>query len=278
MTEPSEKNAGVLSAAWNRSIAMKGDPAMDRKMWLSIGFAIGVASLLIVGSAQASMINVPDASFEDPVVPAGDGYHYCPAGPWTGQRSMVLNPPEYNAAWGDHILAAKDGDQIGVLNGSSDYTWMTQDLADTYQAGGNYTLSVSMASGNKAGPMLDPSNLTMMLGYWTGDTDPTFIGRAYHYPTIVAQRIVQWNEVSGTSWADFSFSTGAIAADSPAVGKPITIWFGDEDTGWPMPNYYDSGIWCLDSVQLSAIPEPSTIALALSGAFVLVACAWRKWK
>ena len=80
-------------------------------------------------------------------------------------------------------------------------------------------------------PMLEP--LTVMLGYWAGPSDPTFIGRSYQYPTVVSQTIVQWNQVTDTTWADFSFDTGSIASNSDAVGKQIVVWFGDEDTGWP---------------------------------------------
>jgi autotransporter-associated beta strand protein/T5SS/PEP-CTERM-associated repeat protein len=225
---------------------------MDRKIGLSIVFVIGVALLLIAGPVQAISINVPNAGFESPVVPPADGYSYN-ASPWGGQRSLVLNPPEYNAAWSDTVLPALDGDQIGICNGRTDYTWMTQDLADTYQAGGSYSLSVSMATANLGGGLMQPlSNLTAMLGYWAGDSDPVFIGRTFHYPTAVGQTIVTATQVSNTTWASFTVNTGAIAADSPAVGKPITIWFGNEDTGWDIPGYELSGIWALDDVQLSA--------------------------
>jgi hypothetical protein len=247
---------------------------MDRNMCFSIVLVLGAVVLLTAGSVQASIITVSNSDFETPVVPSDSGYHYNPSGGWVGQRSMVMNPPEYNAAYGDTVPAAKEGNQIGVLNGNTDYTWMTQDLTDTYQAGQDYTLQVSMASASN--PMLEPSNLTVMLGYWSGN-DPIFIGRSFSYPTAVAQRIVKWNEVSHTSWADFTVNTGVIAADNPAVGKPITVWFGDEDTGWPS-QYWLSGIWCVDDCHLSSVPEPNMIALALSGVFALAASAWRKRK
>ena len=250
---------------------------MDRKLWLSIVLFIGVASLLIVGSAQAATITVPDASFESPVVPSSTGFTGA-GGDWPlGLRCSYVNPSEYNAAYADTVPAAPDGAQVAYLNGSTDYTWIGQNLVDTYQAGADYTLTVAVASDSH--PMLEPSNLTLMLGYWAGTSDPYFIGRGYQYPTAVAQTIAHWNEVTDTSWATFTVDTGTIAAESAAVGQPITVWFGDENTGWPA-QYWLSGVWCVDNCQLSAttVPEPSTIALLLSGAFALVAYAWRKRK
>jgi hypothetical protein len=137
-----------------------------------------------------------------------------------------------------------------------------QDLASTFEAGKEYTLSMDAAMAR--GAAVEGQILEMRLGYWP-ETPDTTAG-----PTIIAQKNIAYDQIT-ESWGSYAISSSAVTGD--AVGKNIVVYITQGAPLVPSTQQY-----YVDNVQLSAIavPEPGTIAILASGILGLAAFVWRK--
>ncbi len=193
--------------------------------------AVAVALFALSASADAALIPVPDASFEDHVLTEG-GYEDIAAGTYTGAWECHAGD-----AWVDYgywrgegwseDLYAHSGNNKAYAYG--DYIY--QILDDTFVEGVTYTLSV-----------------------WAGQPWEGYASGWWLYFTT-EDHTVELAEASGTaglSWEQVGLAYTATAADA---GKKIgiKIW-GDEEVSF-------------DDVSL--IPEPATLGLLGLGALML---------
>jgi hypothetical protein len=216
-------------------------------------------------AAHAGTITVENPSFETPALtdPAylQIGVWETAIAPWVGHQGYLLNKPLYSAG-----SVAADGNQsMYVWTGDPDPSnrpFFYQSLTTNFEAGQDYTMTLAATMFVlAAGPAVEGQTLEMSLGYWEeGQTGTTG-------PTLVAQRLIAYNEIN-FAWQDYSVSSGAIAADSPAVGKPIVVFVSQGNNPYVTgPQYEFDNVRC-ESVP---VPEPGAIALlsiALIGLFL----------
>jgi hypothetical protein len=238
---------------------------------------LGLFALLAVAPVSAEVIAIPNGDFESPVIDPAvfiygqiyDAVDFPLLAPWQLWQGALTNPTTLGnlpyPGFSQYLIdMTGHGDQCGYLfcndPDASNKPYWYQDLAATFDAGKEYTLSVS---GAVIGGVATPGQtLEMRLGYWA-DGDTALTG-----PTIVAQRLIADTEISAL-WTDYSIASGAIPAE--AAGKPIVVYFAQGDNPYVQgPQYY------IDNVQMTAVPEPGTIAILASGILGLVIFARRK--
>jgi hypothetical protein len=213
------------------------------------------------GLARADSIAVLNSSFESPDVSASP-YYAMAIDDWgrgNGSEGTILN----NNVYGDN-LAGCDGSQMAfvpVYNPGWGSGLIYQDLAATFEAGKTYTLTAAFALFSHE-PDAPGSTLEMRLHYRI-EEDP-------NQAPAAATTTVLWDDLSKTEFRDFSASITVNAGDS-MVGRPmgISMWGGGNGPG---------ADFAVDNVRLTvtSVPEPSVVALALSGMIGLLAYAWRK--
>lgn len=205
-------------------------------------FVTGIASIcfVLLGTswAAAELVN---GSFEDPVLAANAYSTGTPTG-WNLTGSMVSEIDNGTAA-SDSYGAIPDGQQVwSTRNGS---LWQNTGIA--LQTGWTYTLNL-MASDwslNAAGASLLAAD------------DSVSQGTAFATTSVATVHQV-WN------------AYGVSSAYTGAAGKYLSVMVGHETGGW---NAYDAL-----SVSVTPAPEPSTVALTVSGLIGLLCYAWRKRK
>jgi hypothetical protein len=229
---------------------------------IQISHAENAASVLKPQLIKA--VSSKNLSFETPVIADNDPLGYTttvdPWLPWIPNWTAIFRPDRYYALTGKGFIKPADGVNVGYLNGTSENRpYMYEIMNAKYEAGKTYTLQMAAAQFDK--PLVPGEELTMQLGYWTGDPD----GSAG--PTVVAERVIHYNELSD-AFKDFSISTGALADD--ALGKSIVVYIarGEHST--------HTTCWYVDNVRFSVVPEPGTLALLASGLIGLLCYAWRK--
>jgi hypothetical protein len=225
-------------------------------------------------AAHAGTITVENPSFENPALtdPAylQIGVWETAIAPWVGHQGYLLNKPLYSPG----SVAAEGNQSMYMWTGDPDpsnrpYSYQT--LTTNFEAGQDYTMTLAATMFVlAAAPAVEGQTLEMSLGYWEeGQTGTTG-------PTLVAQRLIAYNEIN-FSWQDYSVSTGAVSADSPAVGKPIVVFISQGN------NPYVAGAqsqYEFDNVRCESVlvPEPCTIALLSTGIIGLSLCVRRKRK
>jgi hypothetical protein len=192
---------------------------------------VAVALFALSASAGAALINVPDPSFEIPVLAYG-GYKDIASSTYYGPWECVSGD-----AWVDYgywrangypeDLYARSGNNKAY--GYEDYIY--QILDETFVEGVTYTLSV-----------------------WAGQpwTDEARGWRLYFTTEEPAVELAVASAEAGLTWAEISLTYTATAADA---GKKIGIkMYGDESVSF-------------DDVSL--VPEPATLGLLGLGALML---------
>lgn len=203
-------------------------------------------------------------SFETPVIADNDPLGYTttiePWLPWAPCWTAIFRPDRYFALTGKGLIKPTEGVNVGYLNGTSENRpYMYQIMKDKFEAGKTYTLQMSAAQFDK--PFVPGEELTMLLGYWSGDPDGTA------GPIVVAERVIYYNELSNI-FREFSVSTDVLPAD--ALGESIVLYIARGAAS------SHTNIWYVDNVRFSVVPEPGTLALLASGLIGLLCYARRK--
>jgi hypothetical protein len=230
---------------------------------------LAAVSLMAVGAVNADLITIPDYSFETPDLSTGTPYTTDPTGadlaPWNGAAVSIYNVPAYVLLGYGGNVTNPDGFQVGyIANQVAQRPYLYQTLANTYQAGMGYELTVGACFHEEAS--MGGELLSLQLGYWSGTPD----GNAG--PTIVAERQIAASELVSNTLIDFTAQVNVGALPGDAVGQPIVVYIA-RATGGAV-----GARWSVDNVRLSEVPEPGTIVSLVSGLMGLAFCAWRKRK
>jgi len=203
------------------------------------------ASTLALGTAQASLIPIPNHSFEDPILAPG-GIDFTHAG-WTRNGAGgVFHPNGSNFLSASPLAAPADGNQLaffesGTANPGS-VTLTSAAPLTTAIAGFTYTLTAALGHRNldAAGGRRPDDYLIELLLDNTPVASNTLLDAHTNIP-------------SGT-WVDLS------TAFTPMIsGGEFTIRLthsSDDAT-------FRQGV--VDNIRLDAVPEPSTFALTALG-------------
>jgi hypothetical protein len=236
--------------------------------------SISVAALLgFSDAAQAQPIAVPDFSFETPVTGSfqdnsgivagtaipntGDAWYYL--GGFTAGGSPV--GVQNNAANGFTAGSNPDGTQVGYVNVGA---WMGSGSLATIQPNSIYTLTV--AEGNRGGGFAQTAGFTIVLAYGsapdTSLTDSANWAASTHVDFAGAPAV-------GT-YADYStgFTTGT---SESFIGQSLFVLLGSDVAAGNNPISYDNV-----RLTLTAVPEPSTLALAMGGLALFAVRRWRR--
>jgi hypothetical protein len=211
--------------------------------------SLGVAALALPLSAAS--ITVPNASFESPTAPAQSGT------PALDDWQKTPEPPGFNPAntggfpW-TTLSGVFDGGP-SVPDGSQGAYLLTypgvgiyQTLAETYQTGASYSLTVALHGG---GGGLNPTDQLQMTFFYGGSLTPI---------TTATIDYSALNFPNQTLYYDFNLDLPTVQPGDAWAGQSIGIGF----TGI---NGTLSGSWDLDNVRLTAVPEPSAILLLTLG-------------
>ena len=223
--------------------------------------ALAAVGFLSGPSAEASVITVPNFSFEEDDVADSGSLNAAPSG-WTRDRSGA---GAYSAVWDPHdgVFAGTTGDNTqGVLphGGQVLHLILLGDEEDE-------NAFVSVISGEALAFAVVDMNytLTVAAGDRLGDAaEPDEYEIAILLDDVVAaSTILDGTTIANGGFQDMEVSYTTSAADA---GKEIKIQLTHRDTD---NVFSDFGVF--DNVRFEAIPEPSTVGLmALGGALMLV--------
>jgi hypothetical protein len=258
---------------------------VSRKCFLLLGIA---ATLFVaVGSAYADSIPIVDPSFENYVITNPpwtygqiyESQYFNLFEPWMLWQGALTNPAMLEAALPGSGYGIAMPPELGV---QCMYLWtgdpsasnrpvLYQNLDANFEAGKDYTLTVAAAMAR--GAAAPGQTLEISLGYWEEDPGTAQFGAAAAGPTLVAQRLIAYNELTD-AFNDFSVSTGAISADDLAVGQPLVVFISQGNA----PYVFSDQQYYVDNVRCSSVPEPSAFALLASGLLGLLICGWKKMR
>lgn len=205
-------------------------------------FSVITLVLLLMFSAQAGSILIPNHSFEVPTIDPNENpflaIAFAPA--WTEDdidpenlsrnTGIFRNTP---ADSNDHLINP-DGDQLAFLGGyQGNALW--QYLPETYQEGKSYRLTVGVCVSMRIPPPQGTS-LTLAFHYLYGSAMPVDIA-AIQVPAPPS---------TSRTLEDFSVTLPTVQAGDPWLGKNIGIAI--RGTGMA------GGFWDLDNVRLMELP------------------------
>lgn len=230
-----------------------------------------VATMLaaFAGTLSAENIAVPNGSFETPTPPPG-----FPASPQVDVWQKSAQPPQVPLPGGitwDQLAGVfpntPEGaaDRIGNMTGNqAAYMFaipgvaLFQQLDTTFQVGQSYSLTLDILGG---GGIAEGSSFLMSLYYLDAGNNQVTLGA-----TPITYSAATFS--NPTHLYGYAANVGEIQAGDAAVGQRIGIQllstFG---TG--------QGYWDVDNVQLTSVPEPTTIGLLALGAGGLLAARLR---
>lgn len=218
------------------------------------------------GTLAAETIDVPNGSFESPTPPQG-----FPASPQVDVWQKTPQPPQVPLPGGitwDQLsgvfpnTAPVEPNHIGNMTGNqAAYLFaipgvgLSQQLNATFQIGQSYNLTLGILGG---GGIAEGSSFLMSLYYLDGGNNQVTLGA-----TPITYTAAGFS--NPTHLYDYSATVGEVQAGDAWAGQRIGIQllstFG---TG--------QGYWDVDNVQLTSVPEPTTIGLlALSAGGLLAA-------
>lgn len=218
--------------------------------------------LAVPGLANAESIALLNPSFESPDASV-DGYAYGITDWNCGMGSEgVLHTGFFGDSWTN-----LDGDQVAFVPaftaawGATGLLW--QDIATTFEAGYTYQLTLGLALFTHEGTA--PGATVECRLHYRLQEDPNAAPAA-------ATTTVAWDDLSKTEIREFSTSV-TVLAGSPMLGctMGVSIWGDGAGAGVD---------YAVDNIRLTrvAVPEPSSMVLALSAIAGLLAYAWRKQK
>lgn len=234
-------------------------------LWVVLPAALSAFASLV----QAEGILVANSSFESPAVPAA-GYLYANPDDWEGSDGASAGYA-VNGVGGSTAFSNANGSQLALFyvadygDGNGLHRSYLRQTLGTIQANTTYTAQLDIGRLSSV-PGDSGSTFGFALGY--GHTD----GRDGN--GTLARIDVPATAMRCSLLTTVTITTGAIAADSVAMGRDLTVWLlGSGAT----PNG-ESCCFVADNVRVvsSTIPEPTTITIVATGMIGLLAYAWRK--
>jgi len=239
---------------------------------------IGFAGLLTIShNSQAQAIFVPNHSFESPsgvgfpfdTTPILDswqkiaepGYY---AGtielgtgvPWMGTAGAFVNASAFNTTPYGNVTAAQAGyilafPQVTLFQ---DYdSSPTHDFNATFEIGKSYNLTVGVFGKSRfPGAMAPGATFEMSLYYRDALGDRVSVGS-----TIITYSEAAFPTAAGLNLIDFAVNVPTVQAGDDWAGKHIGIQF---ESTLPL-ELAVFGSWDFDNVRLTAVPEPTALAL-----------------
>ena len=231
-----------------------------------------LAIMLSCASAVADVVNIPNASFESPVVADAppfatdiiDSWQKTPAPAWwtapASQGGLGYPAAQWYQGAGTflnhgNVIDNTDGSQQAFLF-SSPGLGLYQDLAATYQVGQSYHLVVAFEGGGYG--MAAGVPVSILLYYRDGGNQMVTVGSATYLNTNTSGTL--------THLTDCPLDIPAVAAGDAWAGKNIGVEIIATNDFTAMGGYWD-----LDNVRLtSSVPEPACAALLLAGAGAMI--------
>lgn len=230
--------------------------------------SVAAGLLVLMAGAQvasATLIDVPNGSFELPEVPNVSPYATSTVASW--QKAPV---PDWWAmtgypaqSWYESVgtfldvpfapVANVDQEQAAFLFATPGVE-LFQDLAASYQAGQSYHLTVALSGGGYGMKAGVPIELRL---YYRDDAGER---------VTIGARTVSNTNLSGTitALADYQLDIPQVTPADPWAGRSIGVQLIStvrmQDAG---------GYWDLDNVRLVSVPEPTSVAMLVLGALVL---------
>jgi hypothetical protein len=260
---------------------------LNRRAGLFLPVALCLAGLLTISNTlPAQPIYVPNHSFDSPSAPMVDPYVTTQIGSWQKPAKPAyfdFVEANYLIFWeqtagiffGPGVYGNMDGFQAAYIMAwpeagiFQDYDTMdyndpvpSHEFDATFEIGKSYTLSVGVYGKGFGGfDMTTGSQLGLSLYYRDGANLVT-VGS----PTIITYDPGLFPN-GGANLLDYSVVIPTVAAGDAWAGKNIGI---------KIESVYGvgDGYWDIDNVRLTAVPEPSALALAALGG--LLAMRWRK--
>jgi hypothetical protein len=250
----------------------------DRKINFSQPALVAVAGLLLsLSPIQAQPILVPNHSFDSPSAPMVDPYVTTQVGSWQKPaKPDYFNFVEanYGIFWdqtagiffGPGAYGNMDGIQAGFILAwpqagiFQDYDTMdyndpvpSHDFNATFEIGKSYALSVGVYGKGFPGFNMTEGSLLGLSLYYRDGANHVTVGA----PTIVSYSTALFPS-GGANLIDYSVLIQTVQAGDAWAGKNIGI---------KIESIYGmgDGYWDIDNVRLTAVPEPSSLALAAIG-------------
>jgi hypothetical protein len=239
---------------------------MLRRMSVAACVAGVVAIALSAAAVQATVISVPDYSFQTADVSGSPYYQLFPAISPNGTPSYDAWGIESGGASAGVVLNGQYGRNITNMTGSqcgwmdTAEHWTFMDLSGAaYEVNKSYTLKVGLAS--TSGTYAPDRSLDVTLCYRTDG------GSASAGATNVS-----YSSLSETLFSDCVVSIPAVQSTDAWANQPIVIVFHSLSSG------SGNGTWNFDNVRLESTitPEPSASIMVLLSLISMMAYAWRK--
>jgi hypothetical protein len=228
---------------------------------LSLFLALVASSSFAMG--EIISIAVPNHSFESPTLDPGaytfftQGSGENTTGDWVQSHTAAAGTVnDTNGAFGAQPSGV-DGTNVGWLV-NQQAIW--QDLADTFQVGQSYSLTVSVAA--RADMAVAPTDTLALI---------LFGGRDGLNPNVAGYVDVLGENLSTTAMNDYTIEIPAVQSTDAWANQKIGIWINNT-VGSPSTGYW------LDNVRVTTtvVPEPTSVALFASALIGLLAYARRK--
>lgn len=236
---------------------------------------LGIASLLAInGRLQAQPIYVPNHSFESQ---SGVGFPYetnpfldswqkiaepayyaflgSGVPPWYGTSGAFVNVSVYNPTPYGNVTGAQAGyilmaPQVTLFQ---DYTTSpTHDFNATFEVGKSYNLTIGLFAKSSFGAIPPGSTLELSLYYLNEMNNKVKVGS-----TVVSYSAAAFLLSPTLNLIDYQVNVPTVGAGDAWAGKHIGIQL---ESTIPM-ELTSFGNWDFDNVRLTAVPEPTTLAL-----------------
>jgi len=237
--------------------------------------SIGILSLAAGSNAvQAQSIFVPNHSFESQ---SGVGFpyetnpfldswqkiaepaYYAFLGPgvppWYGTSGAFVNVSVYNPTPYGNVVGAQAGYILMAPEVTlfQDYTTSpTHDFNSTFDVGKSYNMTIGLFAKSSFGNIFPGSTLELSLYYLDDANAKVKVGS-----TIVSYDATTFAVTTNLNLIDYQVNVGTVQAGDAWAGKHIGIQM---ESTIPM-EMTSFGNWDFDNVRLTAVPEPTALAL-----------------